>query len=125
MYKNVQDRFSKQFNDGTLIVNRGLSTECVVDFDDDYFDWVYIDTDHSYKTTLEELRKYSHKVKENGLIMGHDYAMGNWGKHLKYGVIEAVFQFCVEENYEFVYLTMELTQSFAIKKINQNSNKVY
>ena len=124
-YKNVHGRFEKQFNDGTLIINRGLSNDCADDFDDNYFDWAYIDTDHSYKTTLEELRKYSQKVKDNGLIMGHDYAMGNWEKYFKYGVIEAVFQFCVEENYEFVYLAMELTQSFAIKKICPCSDKRY
>jgi hypothetical protein len=117
MYESVLARFDKRYSDGTLFINRGLSIECVSNFEDNFFDWVYIDTDHSYKTTLQELRCYSEKVKDGGLIMGHDYAMGNWQKQLKYGVIEAVFQFCVEENYELVYLTMELTQSFAIRKI--------
>jgi len=51
--------------------------------------------------------------------MGHDYVMGNWIDDIKYGVQEAVHQFCVEENWEIVYLTVRIGEniSFGIKKI--------
>src|SRR6056297_2247811 len=49
-----------------------------------YFDWIYIDTDHSYETTKEELFKYAPKVKDHGIIAGHDYSLGNWIKEYRY-----------------------------------------
>ncbi len=72
--------------------------------------------------TREELVKYAPKVKHNGIIAGHDYTMGNWDSLNKYGVIEAVHEFCVKYGWELVYLTVEPTenQSFAIKRIGQD-----
>ena len=58
-------------------------------------------------------------MKEDGIIAGHDYMMGNWLKTLRYGVIEAVHQFCIEDNWQLIYLTADQTEnlSFAIKRI--------
>jgi hypothetical protein len=104
-------------------MHRKLSTDAAGDFQDDYFDWIYIDTDHSHKTTLEELLKYASKVKKDGIIAGHDYSMGNWVRSYRYGVIEAVHEFCVVYGWELVYLTLEPIekQSFAIRRIQQGS----
>ena len=46
--------------------------------------------------------------------------MGNWEDGIKYGVKEAVHQFCVEENWELVYLTAQIGENttFGIRKIN-------
>ena len=55
--------------------------------------------------------------------MGHDYIMGNWIDDIKYGVQEAVHQFCVEENWEIVYLTARIGEntSFGIKKFYESN----
>lgn len=47
---------------------------------------------------------------------------GNWDSQCRYGVIEAVHEFCVSENYQIQYLTMDISESlsFAIKKSNNN-----
>jgi hypothetical protein len=116
-YQLVNEKFKPSIEANICNIHRGLSTTCVDEFDDRYFDWVYIDTDHSYNTTLAELEKYSRKIKEGGWILGHDYCMGNWVSNYKYGVIEAVYKFCNEYDYEIIFLTMEISQSFAIKKI--------
>jgi len=88
-------------------------------FPDAYFDWIYIDTDHSYPTTRDELAVYESKMKPGGIIAGHDYVMGNWRGSLKFGVIEAVHEFCIARNWELLYVTTEQTTnaSFAIRKI--------
>lgn len=100
-------------------IHRKLSLDAVNDFTDNYFDWIYIDTDHGYDTTYNELASYKNKVKDNGFIMGHDYTMGNWESSYRYGVMEAVHNFCHKYNYKLLFLTMDLTenQSFAIQKI--------
>lgn len=115
----VESRFKKYIENRTVEINRGLSTEIVVEFKDNYFDWIYIDTSHSYTTTIQELELYRDKVKVGGVIAGHDYILGNWNRLVRYGVIEAVYEFCVRYNWEIIYLTTELNQnpSFAIRSI--------
>ncbi|WP_299699530.1 class I SAM-dependent methyltransferase [uncultured Tateyamaria sp.] len=115
----VKGRFKSEINAGRVQIKRKLSTEAAGDFADDYFDWIYIDTDHSYKTTLSELYAYAGKVKQDGFIAGHDYTMGNWVTGYKYGVIEAVAEFCVKENWRIAFLTAGFgeSNSFAIKRI--------
>ncbi len=86
---------------------------------DSYFDWVYLDTDHSYSVTKQELDILKFKVKPGGIIAGHDYISYDFIGHTRYGVIEAVNEFCVNEQWEIIYLTAETNQyrSFAIRKI--------
>ena len=117
--KDVKQKFAKEIQNEYISIDIGYSTEVVKNFDDAYFDWVYIDTDHSYKTTLAELRSYSKKVKKGGIMAGHDFIIGNWNGLVRYGVIDAVYQFCKEENWELIYLTMEhkAHPSFAIREI--------
>ncbi len=117
--KSVENRFAKMIKENLVEINIGLSTTVVDLFDDFYFDWIYIDTCHSYETTIAELESYRKKVKENGIIAGHDYILGNWNDVVRYGVIEAVNEFCVKYDWEILYLTAELSNnpSFAIRKI--------
>lgn len=117
--QSVQKKFENERISGKVQLHRGYSTKRAADFPDAYFDWIYIDTNHSYQTTYEELRAYAPKMKPGGLMAGHDFINGNWFTGLRYGVREAVYEFCVEEGWEFVYLTMEIgdNPSFAIRKM--------
>jgi len=119
LFESVTKRFENYIDNGRVKIDRKMSTEAAADFAENYFDWIYIDTDHSYKTTREELRKYAPKMKADGIIAGHDYSMGNWTGAYRYGVIEAVHEFCVEHDWELVFLTLEPIegQSFAIRRI--------
>jgi len=59
-------------------------------------------------------------IKSGGIIAGHDYTIGNWVDGYRYGVIEAVNEFCVNDDWEMIFLTAETDQyrSFAIRKIS-------
>lgn len=120
--QGVENKFKDKIKDKSIEINLGLSTEVVDSFADDYFDWIYIDTNHSYKTTYEELEKYSSKVKKGGVIAGHDYIIGNWNGMVRYGVIEAVYEFCIKYNWQILYLTAENQEnpSFAIKRMSDS-----
>lgn len=115
----VQIKFEKEINEQKIILNLGLSTAVVSQFPDNYFDWIYIDTEHSYQVTKEELETYASKMKEGGIIAGHDYINGIWTTMTRYGVIEAVCEFCVKNKWEMIHLTLDFTEppSFAIRKI--------
>ncbi|MFQ1686003.1 class I SAM-dependent methyltransferase [Aeromonas veronii] len=118
LYLSVNDYFQQQQQSGEVTIHRKPSLEALDSFPDQIFDWVYIDTTHSYELTRDELRACSRKVKSTGIIAGHDYIQGNWRSQYRYGVIEAVHEFCVEYNYRVLYLTMDISEclSFALVK---------
>ena len=115
----VKSKFKTSIKSGVVEINKGFSTTVLPQFEDHYLDWIYIDSDHTYQTTSEELKIARDKVKSGGFICGHDYAIGNWRTHYRYGVIEAVHEFCMKYNWEIVYLTSETHQihSFALREI--------
>ena len=118
LMENVMSVFSLQIQEGTVQINRGLSTEVLERFENEYFDWVYLDTDHRYALTKAELLLCNEKVKRGGIISGHDFCMGNWVNGYKYGVIEAVDEFCVTNNWEIIYITSEIENpSFALRRL--------
>ena len=49
------------------------SLDAVMQFPNRYFDWVYIDGDHSRDAVTDDLEAWSAKVKSGGLISGDDY----------------------------------------------------
>jgi len=56
-----------------------------------FFDFVYIDADHSYKACMDDLKAWFPKVRKGGIIAGHDYGCG--------GVHQALLEFFqFEEN---------------------------
>jgi len=118
LYLSVNSHFQQQQQRGEVIIHRKPSLEALENFPDQTFDWVYIDTTHSYELTRDELRACARKVKSTGIIAGHDYIQGNWRSQYRYGVIEAVHEFCVEYNYRVLYLTMDISEclSFALVK---------
>jgi predicted O-methyltransferase YrrM len=104
---------------GALHIHQGTSLEMLETFPDAYFDWVYIDTDHSYTTTAAELHLAASKVKHAGFIAGHDYCPGNVITPWPYGVIEACNEFCVKEGWQYRFLTVEPHghNSFALSRL--------
>lgn len=117
--RHVETRFHPEIVGGTVQIEIGRSDEVAARFPDQSFDWIYIDTDHSYGTTIRELEQWSPKITAGGIIAGHDYIVGNWDGMVRYGVIEAVYDFCARHHWEIVYLTMEHDNfpSFAIRRI--------
>ena len=87
-------------------------------FEDEYFDWIYIDTDHVYETTKAELNAFANKIKPGGYISGHDYFQTGTSNGFSYGVMSAVHEFVVLNNWELVAVTLEPleNQSFLIQK---------
>lgn len=116
----VERKFKTEIESSNVVMNLGMSTSVIPDFEDNYFDFVYLDTDHLLENTTKELALLRTKMKPGGIIAGHDYIIGNWNGVVRYGVVEAVHSFCVEHNWELLYLTHELDNhpSFAIRKIS-------
>lgn len=119
LFEKVSTKFSKELATEKIKIIRELSFEGIQMVSNGYFDWVYLDTDHSYNVTRRELDLLRPKMKAGGIIAGHDYILGNWNGGMRYGVIESVREFCLKYNWELVFLTHELKipPSFAIREI--------
>ncbi len=115
-YQRVCDRFAPQIEAEVIKVHRDYSQDAVEQFPDDYFDWIYIDANHTYEACLSDLRLYGPKVKSTGFICGHDFANHSGALQMKFGVVEAVNQFVQETGYEFTLLTYEPYPTYVIAK---------
>jgi hypothetical protein len=94
---------------------------CVDKFKDGYFDFIYIDADHSYQGCKNDLNQWWSKVKVGGIISGHDYFVAN--TNYDFGVIEAVDEFRIENEIldEDFYVTPETyAPSWFIIKTKKN-----
>ena len=57
---------------------------------ENYFDWVYIDGDHSYDSVIADLNHWFPQVKSGGFLCGDDYG---WSHELTEGPKRAVDEF--------------------------------
>lgn len=120
-YSAVANRFQKEIDQGLVSLHRGDSEETMAGFADHTFDWIYLDTTHLYDKTVRELAICAKKVKPGGWLCGHDYTLGSWKDGVRYGVIEAVNDFCNTHGWDLVYLTNEPHRyiSYALQKKNR------
>lgn len=79
-------------------------------FEDDFFDWAYVDGNHSYLGVSHDLEILRTKVKRGGVIMGHDYKVPRY-----YSVVKAVNDFCRKYNLKIDYITADGFPSYYIK----------
>jgi len=120
----TQSRFEKEVASGRVVIHRGFSHQELEKFSDGYFDWVYIDADHTYLSTARELQLCRTKVRKGGIIAGHDYTKGDWAAMVRYGVVEAVNEFCETYGWEMIYLTNETHRylSFALRETESGNS---
>jgi len=104
-YENVKALFSP-FKNVELI--RKTSVDAAACFPDRYFDYVYIDAEHSYEAVTDDLKKYFPKIKIGGLIIGDDFG---WT-----GIAPAVREF-VEKNSSRCKLIGEKYGQYVLKRI--------
>lgn len=78
--------------------------------EDNYFDVIYVDGDHTAKAVYEDLVWSYKKIKQGGLLMGHDF-------HYKIGgeVAYAVNKFCNEYRQTIEYVADDGCPSFLIE----------
>ena len=119
-YQKVSTRFAEQIAMGTVVMQRGWSWEKIGQFSDGSLHWAYLDAGHNYESIKKDLAATLSKLKPGGIISGHDYV--KWSCQTgRFGVVEAVNEFCIEHDFEMLYLTLEQNMhlSYAIRKIGE------
>ena len=108
---NKFEQVSSSFaNDDRVVIHREFSSK--VQFEKDYFDWVYIDGDHTYEVVKQDLSKYYSLIKTGGFLCGHDY--GPTGTDTNGGPQRAVDEFVKERGLSL--LVKGHAREFVIKK---------
>jgi SAM-dependent methyltransferase len=102
----VAARFADAVTAGTVRLHRGPSTAILGRFAPGSLDVLYLDTDHSFATTRDELRLAARCLRPGGRVAGHDYCPGNVITPVVYGVVQAVAEFCVTQSWGFEYLAL-------------------
>lgn len=102
----IKNEFSKEISEDKVEIVKGLSWEMLEIFPNNYFDWLYIDADHKYESIKKDLAIALYKVKDNGLIILNDYIMYDSIIKVEYGIIPAVNEFCIKNNWEIIYLAL-------------------
>lgn len=69
IHNSVVSRFAAR---AEVRIHRARSADAVHEFDDNLFDWIYVDGDHSYDAVLDDLRSWRRKLKPRGLLAGDD-----------------------------------------------------
>lgn len=99
---NQYENFKKAMADKPFVkIYHGYSFDVVKEFEDEFFDLVYIDADHTYEGCLRDIRDWYPKVKQGKFLLGDDYREMTRPTGVKFGVIEAVNTFVKENNLEF------------------------
>jgi len=96
-YKNMLNLSNR---DNRVQVIKDYSLNACKKFEDNYFDFVYIDADHTEAAVYTDLRAWYPKVRSGGVLAGHDYCECVLGCGVKFGVIPAVNRFVKENNLE-------------------------
>lgn len=80
-YEKATERLSKY----NARIIRKKSMDAIPVFDDDFFDFVFIDANHRFDFVMEDIIGWTRKVRKGGIISGHDYYHFN-----ESGVVQAV-----------------------------------
>lgn len=86
--KSWLSRINPYMNRITVIQQPSSKAASVIE--NETLDFVFIDGDHSYESVLEDIQLWYPKVREGGMVSGHDYDLTR--KKL-FGVIRAVRQY--------------------------------
>ena len=98
-YECTRNRFK---GCGNVRLVRKLSVDASLDYADGYFDFVYIDANHSFTACHEDMVAWWPKVRAGGYLCGHDWS---WAS-----VRRAVLKFCEEHNQGQIEPCVELME---------------
>ena len=121
---NVSDETHKQFyfkvlnlfaDDQGVFVYKMDSIFAAQQFPDNYFDWIYLDADHSYDGCKKDLNVWYPKLKPGGIFAGHDFLNGNIPAG-EFGVKAAVEEFIQDKEVQLSVTSEDLWKSWYLIK---------
>ncbi|MHB1687859.1 MAG: tetratricopeptide repeat protein [Ignavibacteriaceae bacterium] len=119
LYLQVVGSFA---DDPSVTIHRMDSLVAAESFPDNFFDWIYIDADHSYEGCKADLNAWYPKLKQNGIFAGHDFIDGNYNAG-NFGVKSAVEEFIKDKNIQLNLTSGDYLNSWYFEKSSVAVNK--
>lgn len=94
IYIEVCKKFASNHN---VIVKRQMSVDAAEEFDDETFDWIYLDGSHDYKSVAADIQAWKNKILIGGYFCFDDY---DWGGKYKYPVRVAINELMKTKQYQ-------------------------
>ena len=91
---------------GRLHVHHRDSVEALESFPDQMFDWIYIDAQHTYEGVKRDINAARGNVKTDGWLVFNDYTVWSYVELQPYGVVAAVNELCLEDNWKIAFLAL-------------------
>jgi glycosyltransferase involved in cell wall biosynthesis len=85
-----------------VVIESGLSYDAIERYPDACFDMIYIDAGHDYDSVRKDALVSARKVKRDGTLIFNDYILYDHMTNSPYGVVHAVNEMVVEENWKVV-----------------------
>ena len=92
--------------EGVLKIHEADSAKALSQFPSAYFDWIYIDAQHTYEGVKRDIEQSKAALKPDGLLVFNDYIYWSHLELMPYGVVQAVNELCLSEGWEIIYITL-------------------
>lgn len=120
-WKEIQDEvaWKTTHGKGPRSLIKGYSVDVAETFEDEFFDWIFIDAGHDYQNAKADLEAWWPKLRPGGFFTGDDYGLhhddarlwpltahrfevnvNGFAKIYKWGTAIALQEFCEERNLE-------------------------
>lgn len=103
---SIAEQFTSEIERGVVDLHEGDSSTMLSQFPDQYFNFIYVDGDHSYDGVKRDIQAAITKVKPDGYLIFNDYTYWSPVECMRYGVMQAVNELCVEDGWEMVYFAL-------------------
>ena len=114
----VLQAFEAELARGQVVLDIAYDQDFLATLPDAYFDWIYLDTTHTYEQTRLELQLLQKKVKPSGVIAGDDWQPDP--AHPHHGVYKAVQEVIADGKYRILYADAHNLQ-WAIGRVDRSS----
>jgi hypothetical protein len=103
----IGKRFANGLVSGRVVLHEGNSAHVLKKFPDQYFDFIYIDADHSYEGVKKDATIAKQKIRHDGFLIFNDYTFWSPVECIPYGVMQAVNQLCLEEGWQVAFFALD------------------
>lgn len=74
---DLQRKATERLKPYRATIIKGFSVDVAKDFRDESLDFVYIDGNHEFQQTVNDIAEWQKKVRVGGIVAGHDYVLRN------------------------------------------------
>lgn len=103
-YKSV---FAREIEHGTVRIFEGDSSTQLSTQDDQIYDVIYIDADHTLEGVTRDATVAAQKLKDDGLLIFNDYILHSYGKDSYYGIVYLVNDWCVNRGWKVTHFALQ------------------